>query len=104
MDSFCAALTMAEMDLMGKPWDAHLTSTAENSEMKIGKEREERVSLIALMDVDKGFPVSLEHALRRRDVLMRDTLRVSMLAPWSEDRSSRARRSELAKVDRYIVI
>ena len=98
MDFFCAASTMAEIDLMGKPWDAHLISISDISEMKIGKGKDERVSLIALMDADRSFPVSLEQAPRRREVLMRDILRDSMLAPWSEERSSRARSSELAKV------
>ena len=98
MEFFCAASTMAEIDLMGKPWDAHLISMSDISEMKIGKGKDERVSLIALIDADRSFPGSLEHVLRRRDVLKRDILRESMFASWSEERSSRARSSELAKV------
>jgi len=98
MDFFCAESTMAEMDLMGKPWIAHLRSISDISAMKVGKGKDERVSLIALMDADRSFPGSLEHVLRRRDVLKRDILRESMFESWSEERSSRARSSDLAKV------
>ena len=87
---------MAEIDLTGVPWDEHLASTADTSEMKTGKVREDRMSLIALMEADRGFPVSLEHAPRRRVVLMRDILRVSMLDFWIAESSSRARMSEAA--------
>ncbi len=95
-DSFCAEVTMEEMDLMGKPWDEHLASISDISVMKMGKVREERVSLIALMEADRGFPESSEHAPRRRDVFIRDILRVRMLASWSEDRSCKARMSDWA--------
>ena len=87
---------MAEIDLIGVPWDEHLASTEDISEMKTGKVREERTSLIALMEADRGLPVSLEHALRSRVVLRRDIFRVSMLDFWIAESCSRARMSELA--------
>ena len=87
---------MAEIDLMGVPWDEHLASIDNISGMKTGKVREERMSLIALMEADRGLPVSLEQAPRRRVVLRRDIFRVSMLDLWIEESSSRARMSELA--------
>ena len=46
MEFFCAASTMEEIYLMGKPWDAHLISISDISEMKIGKGKDERVSFI----------------------------------------------------------
>ena len=87
---------MVEIDLMGVPWTEHLASIDDISEMKTGKVREERVSLIALMEADRGLPVSLEQVPRRRVVLRRVIFRVSMLELWTEESSSRARMSELA--------
>tara|TARA_B110000046_G_scaffold118534_1_gene125269 strand:- start:99 stop:362 length:264 start_codon:yes stop_codon:yes gene_type:complete len=87
---------MAEIDLIGVPWDEHLASIDDISEMKTGKVREERVSLIALMEEDRGFSASLEQATRRRDVFRRDIFRVSILDLWIEESSSKARMSELA--------
>ena len=68
------------------------------SAMKAGKGRDERVSLIVLMDAERSCSGSLEHWSRRRDVLKRDILRESMFDCWSEDKSPKARSSELAKV------
>ena len=87
---------MAEIDLMGVPWDEHLASIDSIKGMKTGKVREEMMSLIALMEADRGLPVSLEQVSRRRVVLRRVIFRVSMLELWTEDSSSRARMSELA--------
>ena len=39
MDFFCAESTMAEIDLMGKPWIVHLRSISDISAMKVGKKK-----------------------------------------------------------------
>ena len=53
MDFFCAELTAADTALIGKPWVAHIESMSAIRAMKAGKGKDERVSLIVLMDSER---------------------------------------------------
>jgi hypothetical protein len=77
-DFFCAELTAADTVLIGKPCVAHIEFISAMIAMKAGKGKDERVSLIVLMDAERSCSGSLEHWSRTRDVLRRDILRESM--------------------------